>query len=165
MKKYFAIIALALALVVPVQAASTTVTIAPGGFSNLLSNFRGSANVSSVLLTASSTNIGQVNFVDTYTNSLTYVSPAYSTISSYATNVITTWTNYYGVINSFTNIGLIDYTNSVSASTNAFPIRFQAIANTNSSALYGNQSLYFLNGIWATNTALGTVTATITYTQ
>lgn len=163
MKKLLLIGALVLASFAA-NAASLTTTIAAGGYSNLLSGFNGSATVSSIVLTSVSTNVGRVSLIDSPTNSTTYTSPAYDTIATYATNVITRWTNYYGVANSFTNVGIIDYTNSVAASTNNYPIRLTAQTGTNSTSLYSGVDYYFVNGVWATNLTTGSpITVTITY--
>lgn len=167
MKKFILNIGLVLALATSVFAAplSRTIVLQSGGFSNLLTYFRGSAIVTDVIVSGSTTNAASVYLVDTRTNSLTYTTAAYSNVVSYATNYIDRYTNFFGVVNSFTNVALIDTTNVVAAATNNFNIPFQGIAPTNSSLLYAGQQYYFANGVWATNLSSGSATVTITYQQ
>jgi hypothetical protein len=117
-----------------------------------------SANVSAML-------------VDTPTNSLTFTTPAYTNTISYATNYISSYTNFYGVGVSLTNLNLIDVTNNlVPASTNFYSNRISISAMANSSTIIGgsgpNGLNYFFNyGIWATNTGTVPITITVTYIQ
>jgi hypothetical protein len=127
-----------------------------------LSNFpalTGSIKVTSIVVTA--TNATTLTFVDTYTNSVTYSSSAYTNYTSYLTNYITTYTNILGVVNNLTNLALSLSSNSVPAATNSFktPLTI-ALINTNGSTLnYPSVSFLFQNGLWITN---GGCTATVT---
>lgn len=146
---------------------SSTTVITAGGYSNLLAtlpNVNGSVTITSVLLTTPAATASTITMTDGTTNRLTYTLPAYSNLTSYATNYITSYTNFFGVVNSFTNVALIDITNSVAASTNNYRIPFQASVATNSTVQFNGQ-YFFLNGVWATNAAsgAGSTTVTITY--
>ena len=164
MKKYFLIAALLAATTA--QAAQLTTVITANATSNLLAaaTFRGSARVTDILISTPAATASALKFIDSPTVTNTYVSPAYTGITTYATNVITTYTNFFGVVNSVTNVQLVDVSTSVSASTNNYPIRFQANVGTNTSVLYSGVDYQFVNGIWATNTASGTGSATVTIT-
>jgi hypothetical protein len=165
MKKYFIIAALLATTVA--QAAQVTTTITAGACSNLLSSFSGSAKVTDILITTPASTATTLKIVDSPTATNSYVSPAYTGVTSYSTNVITTYTNFFGVVNNITNIQLVDITNTVSAVTNSYPIRFQAYVGTNTSQLYSGVDYMFLNGLWATNvtSGAGSTTVTITYQQ
>lgn len=166
MKKYLLIAAILGATTVAFAAQKTTV-ITAGACSNLLTGFTGSAKVTDILISTPAATAANVKFVDSVTATNTYVSPAYTGVTTYATNVITTYTNYFGVTQNITNVALVDVATSVAASTNSFPIRFQANIGTNTTALFSGVDYMFVNGIWATNTASGTgaTTVTITYQQ
>lgn len=153
--------------VMSASAASKTTTLAAGAFTNLVANPpNGSSLVTSWLLTAPAGAHATIRVYDSPTNTTVYTTPAYSAISQYATNVITTWTNYYGVTNSFTNVALVYVTNTVAANTsNSYPVRFFATAPTNSSVMFTDQSYYFNNGVWATNTGPSTATITVEFNQ
>ena len=162
MKKYFIIAALLAATVA--QAAQVTTVITAGANSNLLGNFRGSAKVTDILITTPAATATTLKLVDSVNTTNTYLSPAYTGVTSYATNVITTYTNFFGVVNNVTNVQLVDVSTSVSATTNNFPVRFQAYVGTNTSQLYSGVDYMFVNGIWATNITSGSGSTTVTST-
>lgn len=149
------------------HAASTTVTIPTGGFSNLL-QVVGSAKVTQFVLSATTATNTSVSVIDTPTNSLTFVLPATTTTISYATNWSVIYTNYYGVVttNSYTNV-LYDATNTVVASTtNNYPVRISLATLGNTTATIDSVAGYtFSKGIWVTNTSSGAASVTINYYQ
>jgi hypothetical protein len=143
---------------------TTSLTVVPGTMTNLLSLNNGSAVISSVTAQASVTTNALFSLVDTPTNSLVYVNPAYTNKLRYATNMIYgPLTNYYGVTNMLTNIALITVSNVVAANTNNYNI-FGFSAAANSTVTY-DQNLYFNHGAWVTNYGGGNVIVTITYIQ
>lgn len=169
MKKLIIGLAVAVALCTfSVKAATTSFSVTSGAVSNISLLLGTGAKVSQVVLTSSSTTTGKAVLYDTTNIGLTNVVGAYSTITSYATNYITTWTNYYGYTNSVTNISLIDVTNSVAATTNALTAILTLTAPTNSTVTYSSLGVLFQNGVTisnATSPGAGTITGTITYTQ
>lgn len=148
-----------------VQAAQRTVTIGPSGTTNLMSlGQSGAGQISQFVVTSTTTNKALIYVYDSPTNTFTYTNASYSVVTPTVTNLITSYVNYYGATNFFTNAALIAVTNTVAANTNAYPIVFQGAAPTNSSAIY--DGVYsFRNGAWVTNGVVGTVTVTITYEQ
>jgi hypothetical protein len=165
-KKLILLVA-AMALFVNVsQAITTTLTILPGTYTNLLSVTNGTLKITQIVLTAPGTTNVSALFVDAPTNSLLYTTPAFTNRLSYATNYITIWTNYYNVTNATTNIALIDVTNNVAAATNNWPQRLSAAALAGTSTIYSGVNYYFLFGCWVTNTTVGSYeTVTVTYQQ
>ncbi len=154
------------ASVLSASAANKTVLIPATGFTNLLNALpNGGAQISQFIVSSMTTNTARVLVYDTATNTMVYTSPAYIQLTSYATNKITTWTNYYGTTNSFTNVALVQVTNTVTATTNFLPMVFQGTSPTNTATTY--DGLYnFRNGVWATNaSAVGSIQVTITYEQ
>jgi hypothetical protein len=161
MKKLF-ISALLGVSVITASANSVTTVLNPGVFTNLLSGFNQSVLVKQVVISANSTNAA-AQLIDSPTNTLTYVNAAYTNTISYATNYVSSWTNYYGVTQSYTNLQLVDVSNPVAASTNSYPVRMGVACLAGSTATYGNVNYYFNRGIWATNTSTGIATITIVY--
>lgn len=144
-------------------AASTSMTIATGGMSNLLSAFQSSALLTSVIVTAPANNTASVTFVDTITNKLFYTNAAYIGVSSYVSNYYNCWTNFLGRTNCMTNVALVDITNTVASASVSYPLPFIGSAPTNSSFAVSGASFFFNNGVWVTNTGSGNATVTITY--
>ena len=147
--------------VLSASAFTTSVTVLPLSFTNAFPINQGSAYLTQVIITAP-TNIAQVLFVDTYTNSLTYTNASYNVRASYATNYINTWTNFYGTVQSTTNIALIDITNTVPATTNNFPQKFTVASTSGGSATYPAINAYFVSGVWVTNMTTNTAIITLT---
>lgn len=163
MKNY--LIALSLAVGLAANAAvSTTVVVQPNTYTNLLSLTGGSAIVTFASVAANSTN-ASVLFVDAPTNTLFYTNAAYTNITSYATNLITSWTNYYGVVNYATNITLLDVSNPVAAGTNLYNRPLSAAALAGTTTTLNPLNTQFEYGIWVTNNSSGIATVTIQYRQ
>jgi len=162
--KKLAIVTSLLALSLTAFADSYTVTIATGTMSNLVSGFGTSAKVSQVVLTAPAANTATIKLLDTPGARLAYTNPPYSTLTTYATNVITVYTNFFGATNSITNIALVDIVSTVASNVVTYPSHLTATAPTNSSVLF-NGSYYFNNGVWATNTGSGDATVSVTFTR
>lgn len=125
----------------------------------------GSAKVTQLVISAPANNTTAIAAIDTSTNSLTNIVSAYSNTASYQTNLITTWTNYYGVVDSFTNVAQVSYSNFVAAVTNFYPTRIAVNVGTNQTVKFDQVNYYFNSGVLVTNTGAGTATVTITYQQ
>ena len=151
------------AVVSSVFAASVTTTIQSGGLSNLVLRTGLPVKVTQIVVTSQATNSARVKIYDCPTNSVTYTNAAYTNVLSYLTNYITLYTNYFGVTNAFTNYAMVDVSQQVAATTNTYPVRVEAIAPTNTSAVYDGVNYYFYSGIWATNNSAGAATVTVTY--
>ena len=161
MKKLLSLAIVAVGLVANAETISTT--IQPGQMTNVLALRNGTATISQILLTANTTNT-TVRFYDNTTN-LTYkIVPAYTNNFSYATNLISSYTNYFGVVNTYTNLVLVDVTNNVvPAYTNCTStVDMSALASTTATA---NGYYYFHQGVWVTNTSSGTAQLTLTFRQ
>jgi hypothetical protein len=162
MKKLLLIVGLA-ALSFTAKAETFTTVVNGNVMTNLLAARNGSIAVSQILLTATSSNTA-VRLFDNTTN-LTYkVIPPYTNNFSYVTNLTSSYTNYFGVINYYTNTVLVDITNNVTAAYTNYTsvVDLSALANTTATA---NGAYYFHQGIWATNVSAGNATVTITYRQ
>lgn len=166
MKKFIIIAGLICSLALGVYAANQSISIASGVMTNFPIN-SGSVKITQILISSPGTNYStNIQFIDTYTNWLLYTNAAYSNTLTYATNYTLSWTNYYGVVNSWTNYTLVDLTNNlVPASTNIFPIRITTSIPTNSSLKFDSVNYYFQSGLWITNSGPGSINATITYQQ
>lgn len=149
------------------QAASTiTVVVQPGTMTNILSNLQsGAAIVRSFTLAANGTNAAVVLY-DTPTNQLVWTNVSYISSTSYATNYILTWTNFMGATNSWTNLTLVDITNTVTGSSNnVYAARISGAALASTTTIINPLYTVFENGIWATNTSSGVATVTIQFLQ
>lgn len=168
MKKYIATIALiGLTFVSQSFGATVTLLVQPGTFTNLLS-VQGSAKVTQISVAATTATNTTVALVDCPTNQLTYVVPAYTNVLSYATNIVVSWTNYFGVVNYSTNTyALVRVTNSVASVTNNYPIRSTISSLGGTTTTTTGVNYWFVNGLWVTNTSgsPGPAAVTITYQQ
>lgn len=159
--KKLVVIALLTLSVVLARAASITYTLNPAGITNTLG---APLLVNNIVLLSNGTNSTVLAF-DAPTNSLTYSNNSYNSIVQYATNWITTWTNFFGVTNSTTNISLVNVTNTVAANTNTYPARFGISATASNTVQLDNVSYYFLNGMLLSNNSSGIATITINYVK
>lgn len=168
MKKLLLSLGLIGAFVGSTFAANQALTLNSGVMTNFPTS-GGPVRITQIIVTAAGTNFStNFSFVSTYTNWLFYTNAAYTNISSYGTNYTWTYTNYYGVTNSYTNAQptLVDITNSVAATTNNFPIFFTGtVGSNNVSVKADNLNMYFPNGLWITNSGPGAITIVPTYQQ
>jgi len=166
MKKIIASLFSLIAAVSLSSAASISIAVAPSTATNVMGSlFGGYAKVTSVTFNCTSSSNATVVVYDSTTNVFTYTNAAYTNITSYATNLVTTWTNYFGVVNSATNVNLVDVTNSVAGTTNNYPQRFSVSALVGTTTTINPTSYIFENGIWATNTSAGSGTLTVQFVQ
>jgi len=164
MKKY---LVLAIVLVgLSASAESISTNINPGTMLQLMPLRGGFARVSQVLITATTSTNSVVNFYDNTTN-LTYrIQQPYTNTVSYVTNIVTSWTNYFGVVNTMTNTSLVDNTNNVVAlSTNNISPTITIGTAGGTSTRADTVSYYFHSGIWVTNSSSGAAAVSITYQQ
>jgi hypothetical protein len=166
MKKFISLTLVAFGISFGAYANTATVTIAPNTYTNLLSfgpNL-GSATIVAISVASTTGSNTTVSLVDAPTNQLYFSWSAYTNRISYATNYNTTWTNYYGNVqtNSAPIVALIDVTNTVAAGSNAYPVRLTASAVASGTTLFTTHT-YFTDGIWVTNSSLGTAAVTIQY--
>ena len=154
-----------LSVALSTQAASTSATVASGVMTNFSALLPGSARVTQIIVSASTTNTTSLQFVDTSTNSTVYTNSSYVGAGSYLTNLVTTWTNYYGVTNSVTNIQLVDYSITNAATTNFYNVPVAVQVNTNATVKFDLVNYYFNRGVWVTNLGGGPAIITLTYVQ
>lgn len=151
-------------LVLNAKAATMSTTIAAAGFSNVVA-LAGSATVKQVILSSPANNTSLVQFYDVNTNSTRFTNAAYIGVSSYVTNCITVWTNFFGGTNYMTNVCLVDITNTVPAYSNFYPATMTLAIGTNQSYTAEGLNYIFNRGVWATNLGSGNATVTVTYQQ
>lgn len=147
------------------NAASVTTVIAAGGYSNLLGLASGRpAVVKQVVVTSPATTSARVILRDSPTGNPWYTNAAYVTEGLYATNVISTYVDFFNNTNSITNVAMVHYSITNAATTNLYAARLDATAPTNSTAIYDGVNYNFINGVYATNaSAAGSATVTVTY--
>lgn len=162
MKKLLLSLITSAAVTLGAYADSGTWTIANGNMSNLLT---APVKITSVIYQSSTTNTATFAAVDSPSATFTNILAGFSTITQKATNYITTYTNFFGVSNSFTNLALISATNTITAQTNVYPTQFTLSAATNAQARVDNANFYFVNGFTVTNSGAGPVTITVNYNQ
>jgi len=165
MKKY--IISALLGVSFAASAVTVSTTLAPLQSYNLLtlSPNVGSFLVKQIGITATTGTNAIVALIDAPSTNLSYINPAYTNRISYGTNWNTTWTNFYGVVqtNYSPIIAQIDVTNTVAASTNNYTTRLIAGAAANSTAVFQGVNYYFDQGVLVTNTSSGNATIVVTY--
>lgn len=163
-KKYAVIALLALAAFNVKAQLSVTATIPSGGFSNLVS---GPIVAGSFVLSTTNATATSLSFFDTpyASGPLRYTNAAYIQLSSYATNWIQCWTNFYGRTNCWTNTTVIDVTNTVSATFSNFNNVLTAVAPANGNLVIPNVSFLFNLGVGVTNLSASNATVTVNYTK
>lgn len=167
MKKLLIAIALIASLSITGYAASGTVTVVvpTAVVTNLMDSLPGGAAVvKQITLLSTATTSGKLSIYDTPNGNIMYTNTGYTLPVTYVTNVISTYTNYFGATNSITNVALIHTTSTVASNIYSYPLRFVGQAGTNASATFdGNWT--FTRGVYATNTTIGggAVTVTLTY--
>lgn len=162
MKKFITLLFIALLLgMVSSKAATTTILVNAGSCTNLLGF---AARVTQVLVSAPTVTNTSVLLIDAPTNVLTFVQPAFTNVLTYATNVVNSYTNYFGVPTLITNYGaLVDMPNAVAASTNLYPQRLSLAALAGTTITADNVNYYFGTGVTVTNNSTGSANVTITY--
>lgn len=163
-KKLFAGLGLAtLLLAGSVHGETTNLTIAAGVYTNV---FVGPGKVTQFILSPQTVNTAaSIKVYDaSQTTSQVFTNPAYISAGYYATNYVTNWVNFFGVANSSTTLALIDFTNTVAATTNSFPVRLVMTASTNGQTVIDGVNYYFNSGLCITNTTgVGLLNVSITY--
>lgn len=153
---------LLLGSLVSAQGAIISLTIPAAGMSNLFL-FNSPVRITQITAASAASTAANVGFMDTYTNQLGFTNAAFITTSTYATNVISLYTNYYGATNTFTNVAIVDVTNTVAATTWLYPIKAQIPVPTNTTLQIDALGASFTRGCWVTNSGNGTATVTVTY--
>lgn len=102
-----------------------------------------------------------VNLYDAPDTNLTYVRAAYTNTLSYTTNMVTTFTNFSGVVQSNTNLVLFTYSSVAPQATNTY--RLLTTISVPASSTYtwtpsGNDGIYANFGVTSTVNTNGTVT-------
>lgn len=163
MKKFITIGLLALSLV-SVKAASITVTLLNGAATNLsvANQINAPVVVTTVLLSANTTN-SSVQFLDAPAMALTYTIAAYTNTLTYASNVISSYINYFGATNTTTNLQAVTTVLTNAAVTTNFQTRFQASALASTTYTIDGANYNFNNGVLITNNSSGIATITINY--
>ena len=147
-----------------VSAATITVDVPANTAVNAVSPLNGNIKVSQFILTSTNASAVTVSVYDSLTNVFAFTNAPYTSVTQYATNVPVFWTNYFGVVNGWTNLVLVSQTNTIATTTNSYPLRFAGSAIANSSFV-ASGNYYFYNGVWATNTTAVACKLTVTYTQ
>lgn len=139
---------------------TTSVVVSSGGFSNV---FTGPGVVSQIVIASAADNVAGVKIYDTGIAYQVWTNSAYSYTTTYATNNIQCYTNFFGVQNCYTNTALLTVSNYNAGGTiTSFPVRINTTTATNSTTtLTGNYN--FLNGMYVTNTGAASFQISVTY--
>lgn len=166
MKKFLLSLVAGIAFGFNAGAYTVSVIVPPAGATNIVPSIGGIATVTQVLLSAPTATNTSIQIIDTLTNALQYVNPAYSNTVSYLTNYVYVYTNFYGTIETYSNIVQVDLTNNlVIATTNAYPMRVNMSTLASTSTRSDSIKYTFSSGILITNNSLGNAAVTITYTK
>lgn len=144
---------------------NTTATCAVNSVTNVPTYMGGGFYLISAQVSSVANNSATIALFDTAFTGLAQTNPAYSSITSYVTNYINSWTNFYGATNYWTNRTLIDVSNYVAGATNALSPDYVWVCPTNSTLVLQNLNNRFQNGVSITNMAGGSATVVLTYTQ
>jgi len=126
---------------------------------------QGDVAVSYITLSSPDTNTAACVVYDSPGNWIAQTNAAYYTITSFATNYITTWTNFYGATNNLTNVVLYTGITTNSATTNAMTPKLSLSTAAGTSSQFSGINMVFRSGICITNTGAGTIGVTIGYVR
>lgn len=164
MKKLITVVSLIGAIAFSSFAESTSTNINPGQFFPLMSLKNGSASVKQIIITSTTATNSIIWFMDTSTNLPYRIIPPYTNTVSFLTNQITSYTNYFNVVNTYTNLVQLDATNNlVPLATNAIQPTVIAGSAASASTSFGGVNYNFHTGCWITNAGSGAAAVTITF--
>lgn len=99
-------------------------------------------------------------------NGLTYTRAAFTTTTSYTTNMVTDYTNINGVATSVTNSALYTLTSTTAATTNNYRVINTIVVPANTTLTWTPvNGAYANNGVLSTNSAAVTVTTSYSTTR
>lgn len=141
---------------------SITYTLAPLGYTNTLA---GPLTTGIIIISASASNTSVLAY-DAPALTTTYSNIAYTTTTQYTTNYVTSYVNFFGATNTYTNVALVLATNTVAARTNSYPIRFTAATAAGTMSTIDDAAFFFMNGLLITNTSpTGAAVITVQYAK
>jgi len=107
--------------------------------------------------------VATIYFIDAPSTSVSFTNNTYITRGFYTTNAnVVTYTNFFGLTNSWTNSALISYSITNSAATNPYTIIQTFVINSNATAISQfTQPVFVPNGLLVTN--VGGVVITVEY--
>jgi len=165
MKRLIALSSIIVALSIPNAFATftTSITVLPATFTNVLILQNGSAYVPNMTIASTGGTNASATVYDSPTNLFTFSNPAYTNLTYYTTNyVYGPLTNYYGGTYYLTNLAQVTITNNVAPTTNSYSAYYLSslanVANT-----YSGINAYFQHGIWITNTSTQPITFSLQY--
>jgi hypothetical protein len=163
MKKIILVSALLLAMFTSSsKAALGTANYVLGGLKGT-NTVSGPVKIVSVNITADTTN-QSILILDSPGTWTTNYEGSYTSYTQYATNQPSSWTNFFGNVNTVTNTVLQTNWSTTAAITNVYPTKFTGAAVSNTTSFFNNVNVVALNGLLVTNPATsGNITVVITY--
>ena len=157
---------LGMGLVMPVaQAAQYSLTIPNASTLYTLGFTNQNYLIQEIVLANAGTGQATVSFFDAEATNQTYVRAAFTNTTSYVTNIVTTFTNYNGWIQTNTNTGTYTFSSTYSATTNSrVKLLSLAVGPTNTVSYRPINGLSGGFGLVVTNTAATNLVVTVTYT-
>lgn len=141
---------------------TVTVTLAANTATNVPINPGSLMVLNSTLVAAGATTI---QYIDSPNTSLSYVNGSFTTQSTYVSNTIVGWTNYYGATNFYTNNILWRYPVVHAASTNLWPQRAAFSATGAGTQIFSPLDITFNQGLLITNSGANQIQIIISYVQ
>lgn len=163
--KIIAVLALAMSLfVTKAHAAQYSLNVASASTLYTLAFTNQNYLITEVLVANAGTGPVNVSLFDAEATNTTYVRGTYTNTTIYTTNIVTTFTNYNGWIQTNTNSGTYSFSQSFGAATNnRVKLLTLAVGATNSVDFKPVAGISGGFGLVITNTAGTNVTVTVTY--
>ena len=157
---------LAMGLVIPAaQAAQYSTTIANASTLYTLAFTNQNYLIQEIVLANAGAGPTTVSFFDAESTNQTYVRTAFTNTTSYITNIVTTFTNYNGWIQTNTNTGTFSFSSTYGATTNSrVKLVSLAVGPTNTVTYRPINGLSGGYGLVVTNLAATNLSVTVTYT-
>lgn len=162
MKKFF-IILLALTAGFAVQAASVVTALSANSLTSVLTS---PSYLISVQVANATGSAATLRLVDTSSTNQTYVRAAFTVPTTYATNIVSSYTSINGVVTTITNSAYFTVNSTVAAATNYYnSINVMTIPANSTVTWQPVNGAYALYGLCATNDAALTITTTYAPTR
>lgn len=159
MKKTFSLIlAVAMMLTASLQAASLVTALSANSLTSVIAS---PSYLVSVQVANATGAAGTLRLVDTASTNQTYVRAAFTVPFTYATNIVSTFTNINGVVTSITNAAYFTVNTSVANATNYYnSLNVMSVPANSTITWYPVNGAFTHFGLCATNDAALTITTT-----
>ena len=157
MKNFISLLVAIAIAILPVSAVTLSTNVTGPTTNNILA---GSIRVNQITVANNTAAALTLLLIDAPSTGFTYTNASYSSLSiSGPTNLVTTYTNFFGVVESWTNKVIGYATNTVAASTNNYPYVLNLVVPANTTQIFTPDGVVqFMRGVLVTNSTNANIT-------